>query len=82
MENMRYITFFRQNNDFTDIIADPTIKKAIDEKISFLNHLILGITDDDKIFSYITLKYGDNIVTNNIKDYRPIPHVDYTPIRR
>jgi len=48
MENMRYITFFRQNNDFTDIIADPTIKKAIDEKISFLNHLILGITDDDK----------------------------------
>jgi len=79
---MKYITFYRTSNDFTDILNDPTIKKCIDEKMSFRNYLRLGIVDDDKIFSYITLKYGESIRTNITKDYTPIPNVDYKPIRK
>ena len=79
---MKYITFYRETNDFTDILADTNIKKLIDEKVQWNNHLMLGMQTDDKVFSYITLKYGDSIRTNIVKDYRPIPNVDYTPIRR
>lgn len=79
---MKHVTFYRNNDDFTDILTDSILKKAVDEKITFKNYLILGITDDDKIFSYITLKYGESIRTNIVKDYSPIANVDYIPIRR
>jgi hypothetical protein len=79
---MKHVTFYRNNNDFTDILTDSILKKAVDEKITFKNYLILGITDDDKIFSYITLKYGESIRTNIVKDRSPVPNVDYIPIRR
>ena len=79
---MKHVTFYRNNNDFTDILNDSILKKAVDEKITFKNYLILGITDDDKIFSYITLKYGESIRTNIVKDYSPIANVDYIPIRK
>ena len=79
---MKHVTFYRNNNDFTDILTDSILKKAVDEKITFKNYLILGITDDDKIFSYITLKYGESIRTNIVKDYSPIANVDYIPIRK
>ena len=79
---MKHVTFYRNNDDFTDILTDSILKKAVDEKITFKNYLILGITDDDKIFSYITLKYGESIRTNIVKDYSPIANVDYIPIRK
>ena len=79
---MKHVTFYRNSNDFTDILNDGILKKAVDEKITFKNYLILGITDDDKIFSYITLKYGESIRTNIVKDHSPVPNVDYIPIRK
>jgi len=76
---MKYITFFRESSNFEDILKDPNIKKLIYEKTKWFQHLTLGIKDDEKIFSYITLKYGDDIRTNLVKDYSPIPYIDYTP---
>jgi hypothetical protein len=79
---LKYITFFRESNEFTDILNDPTVKKSIDEKTTWNKHLLLGVVDDDKLISYITLKYGESIRTNLTKDYSPIPYVDYIPVRR
>lgn len=83
---MKYITFYRESNDFTDIVSDKSIKNTIDTKVYWLNHLQIGIEDRDKknekMFSYIELKFGDSIVTRLHPDYAPIPNVDYTPNRR
>ena len=76
---MKYITFYRESSDFEDILKDPNLKKIIYEKTKWFQHLTLGIKDDEKIFSYITLKYGDDIRTNLVKDYSPIPTIDYIP---
>ena len=79
---MKHITFFRENNDFSDILTDTNLKKYIDEKVQWKNHLIIGIVADDKVFSYITLKYGESIRTSLVKSFNPIPNVDYIPVRR
>jgi hypothetical protein len=84
---MKYYIFYREQGDFTDILKDSNIKKYLTEKVLLKNYLIVGISkytrDIDKIFSYITLKYGDDI-RNSVteKDYSPIPHVDYVPVRK
>lgn len=78
---MKYITFYRENNNFDDIQKDVTIKKLIREKTSWYQHLMLGIINDEKVFSYITLKYGDSISTHHIKDFSPIINIDYIPKR-
>jgi hypothetical protein len=86
VEEMKYYTFYRESNKFDDILADANIKKFIREKIRWLNYLKIGIDEyekgTDKVFFYITLKYGDEIRTQLTKDYRPIPNVDYIPIRK
>jgi len=76
---MKYITFYRENNNFEDILKDTNIKKLIYEKTKWAEYLTIGIKDDEKIISYITLKYGDEIRTNIVKDYSPIPNIDYIP---
>jgi hypothetical protein len=38
--------------------------------------------DAEKTFSYITLKYGDEMRTQLTKDYSPKPHADYIPVRK
>ena len=76
---MKHITFYRENSNFDDIIKDPNLKKVIYEKTKWFQHLTLGIQDDEKIFSYITLKYGDDIRTDVVKDFSPIPNIDYIP---
>jgi hypothetical protein len=38
--------------------------------------------DAEKTFSYITLKYGDEMRNRLTKDYSPIPNEDYIPIRK
>ena len=79
---MKYYTFYRENNNFDDIINDVIIKKIIDEKIRWSQHLIIGMNDKhDQTFSYITLKYGDEMVQELIKDRSPVPGVDYVPKR-
>ena len=77
---MKYYTFYRENNDFKDILTDPTIKKSIDTKISWYQHLTIGISaKSDQIQSLITLKYGDEMVQDVVKDFSPVPGVDYIP---
>jgi len=80
---MKYFTFTRESNKFDDILKDATIKKAIRMKILFRNHLIIGIDlGQGQTESYITLKYGEDLNTDLIKDFSPIPNVEYVPQKR
>jgi hypothetical protein len=79
---MKHICFYRESNKFDDIITDKNIKKKFIEKIQWLNHLLVGIEDNDEIITYINLKYGDNILNELVKDRSPIPNIDYIPIRK
>ena len=77
---MKYYTFFRESNDFKDILTDPLIKKSIDTKLKWYQHLCIGIgSHNDQLQSLITLKYGDEMVKDLVKDHSPIPGVDYIP---
>jgi hypothetical protein len=81
---MKYYTFERESNNFDDILKDPGIKSSIYTKISWRNHLMIGLYEYgdqkiDKLSSYIVLKYGDDIRTRLTKDYTPIMDVDYIP---
>ncbi len=81
---MKYYTFKRESNDFSDILSDPSIKNTIRTKISWLNHLMVGFTENkesDNIFGYIVLKYGDYMINPFDKDYTPKPNIDYIPKR-
>lgn len=79
---MKYYTFFREDNKFDDILTDIILKKLIDQKIRWYQHLMIGMEEDDKTTSYITLKYGDEMVNEVVKDFSPVPGVDYTPKRK
>ena len=80
---MIHYTFFRESNDFKDILSDISLKKHIHLKLSWYQHLILAFEDiDDSIRGYIMLKYGDEVTKLTDKDYTPVPNVDYKPIRR
>ena len=78
---MKYYTFYRENNNFTDILTDNNIKKVVDMKISWHRHLMIGLKENTNsgTFSYITLKYGDEMIPSITKDYSPVPDVDYVP---
>jgi hypothetical protein len=83
---MNFITFYRESNNFEDILGDKNLPKIISFKIRWRNHLRLGFSKYDKknesILSYINIKYGDSIVTNLCKDRTPVPYKDYIPIRQ
>lgn len=78
---MKYYTFYRESNNFEDILMDPSIKQNIDMKIVWGQHLLLGFRKDvdDSILGLLVLKYGDDIVPLVNKDYTPIPNIDYIP---
>lgn len=77
---MKYYTFYRENNNFDDILNDQIIKKIIDEKIRWFQYLIIGMNDKhEQTFSYITLKYGDEMKQDLVRDFSPVPGVDYIP---
>jgi hypothetical protein len=78
---MKYYTFYRESNDFTDILKDPSIKSCIATKIKWKNHLMIGLHYDasENIYGYIVLKYGEEIVNPVVKDYTPRPNIDYIP---
>jgi len=79
---MKYYTFYRENNNFDDILNDQIIKKIIDEKMSWFQHLIIGMNEKhEQTFSYITLKYGDEMKPALVRDFSPVPGVDYIPKR-
>ena len=80
---MKYYTFYRENNNFNDLLKDPIIKKIVDIKIQWTNYLMIGIESysngNDQNFSYITLKYGDDMVDSLSKDFTPVSGLDYIP---
>jgi hypothetical protein len=77
---MKYYTFFRENNKFDDILNDAILKKFLLEKVKWHQHLMIGLSDKvEGNLSYLTLKYGDDIITDYYKDFSPIPGVDYKP---
>ena len=80
---MKYYTFYRENNVFTDIEKDPLVKKFADTKIRWYQHFMIGIStyvkDSDQYFSILTLKYGEDMIQSVCKDYSPVPGVDYVP---
>jgi hypothetical protein len=80
---MKYYTFYRENNNFSDILTDNNIKKVVDMKISWHRHLMIGLkeTTNSGTFSYITLKYGDEMKQELVRDFSPVPGVDYIPKR-
>ena len=79
---MKYFTFYRESDDFKDILQDANLKKIFDFKIRYHQHIIIGGEDiPEDIQSYILLKYGDDL-KNNIDifiDRKPVPFIDYTP---
>jgi len=80
---MKYYIFKRQSRNFEDILKDVNIKKYIDIKTQWVEHLMVGLNDNagDKICSYIVLKYGDDITQEEdiIKSRAPILGKDYLP---
>jgi hypothetical protein len=79
---MKLFTFYRTNSNFDDILKDPNLKRHIHQKISWRHHLTIGIEkENDALFSYITLKYGDDMKEDFITDFTPKIGVDYQPKR-
>jgi len=82
VEEMKYYTFYRESNNFDDILNDVILKKSIDEIIRWNQYLVIGLYETEKNnqnTSYITLKYGDEMKNELIKDRSPVPGVDYIP---
>lgn len=82
---MKYITFYRESNKFADILTDVVVKKSITQKVSWHQYLMIGLADFDgkneQVISYVTLKYGDDMRNDVVKDRSPIMGVDYIPKR-
>jgi|TARA_R110000868_G_scaffold37765_3_gene133170 hypothetical protein len=79
MEKMKYYTFYRDSDDFTDILNDQVLKKSIDQKITWEKHLMIGVSESSRDDVYLTIKYGTDMISSLIKDFAPIPYVDYIP---
>jgi hypothetical protein len=81
---MKYYTFYRENNNFDDILSDNIVKKFAQTKIKWYQYFMIGMSKDgnDQNFSMLTLKYGEDMVNNLTKDFTPIPGVDYIPKKR
>lgn len=74
-------TFHREDDKFDDILTDPVIKKYISMKIRWKQYLRIALKEkDDKLSSYIVLKYGDELKNNClVTDRTPVPFKDYQP---
>jgi len=80
---MIYFCFKKEDNDFSELLSDKTLKPLFGFKIRFHQHLILGNTNgiQDGVKSYLLLKYGDLLVDriHMFKDFTPVMNVDYIP---
>lgn len=76
---MKYYTFYRESNDFSDILDDTNLQKVV--KLSWQNYLMIGLSHDtpESVVGYIVLKYGDDIKDPMYRDFSPIMNVDYVP---
>ena len=79
---MGYWIFERESNNFKDILNDTSIKPLIRIKISWKNHLMIMLNNDnnkvENVESYIALKFGDSLKKSELaKNYTPIDGVDY-----
>ena len=83
---MKYYTFYRESNNFDDILGDAIIKKFADTKLRWHKYLMVGISesikDSDQYYSLLTLKYGEDMVSSVCKDFTPVAGVDYIPKKR
>ena len=83
---MKYYTFYRESNNFDDILSDIIIKKFADTKLRWYKYLMVGISegikDSDQYYSLLTLKYGEDMVSTVCKDFTPVAGVDYMPKKR
>jgi hypothetical protein len=81
MENMKYYIFYREDNNFDDILTDTIIKKLFDFKIKWSQYLMLGSSKvSSETYSYMLLKYGDDLKRKSdiFIDRSPVPRKDYT----
>lgn len=79
---MKHLHFYRENNNFNDLLKDPTVRKVTRTRTTWWQYVSLGVEASEGILSYITLKYGDSMISSLTKDYSPIPKVDYTPVKK
>jgi len=78
---MKYYTFYRESNNFDDIIKDKVIKKYINATVFWKNYCQVGIDEFNatKVNIHITLKYGDELRNNLTPDFSPKPNIEYVP---
>lgn len=77
---MKYYIFYKEDNDFTEILIDQNLKKSFKFKITWNQYLMLGsYSITEEIQSYIVLKYGENLINNRnlFIDRKPIRNKDY-----
>ena len=82
---MKLYIFFKEDNDFSDILDDNNLKKLFRFKISWSQHLMLGSNETtDELNSYIVLKYGESLLNERhlFKDRTPQPNIDYIVKRK
>lgn len=82
---MKTYIFYRENDDFTDLLSDNNVKQYFKQKLRWKNYLVLmSHKVKPEIESYIMLKYGDEMQSwDHIrKDNSPIPYVDYEPDKK
>lgn len=81
---MKYYIFERSSNDFSDIEEDANIKPYIKYRVRCTRLFYFGIPEkhNDKLQSYIMLKYGDDYRASICKDRTPIEGVDYVSKQR
>lgn len=74
--------FYREDNNFKDILADKSVMKYFRQKVQWKCYLLLmGYHIPDETKSYVMIKYGDDVKTwdHVRKDNSPVPYKDYMP---
>lgn len=78
---MKYLTFTRPSNDFSDILSEACVAQILQYKMRWTDHLLLGFTEGEheQVECYLTLKYGEDLRPILCEDFAPRPGVDYSP---
>lgn len=80
---MNYYIFKKEDNDFSELLNDKELKPLFIFKLKYDQHIILGSYDkvESILESYITLKYGELLVSKSdvFINRKPKVFVDYTP---
>lgn len=75
---MKFYTFKRVDNDFSDILKETSLLHNICIKLLWKQHLMLGLREDieESVLGYLVLKYGDEMI-DPVVDFTPVPGKDY-----